>query len=67
MKIAILGAGMVGRAMAIDLAKTFDVTSFDLSEKNLQLLKQANPSIHTTVADLQAYEKYAGWLKWTWL
>jgi saccharopine dehydrogenase-like NADP-dependent oxidoreductase len=63
MKIAILGAGMVGRAMAIDLAKTFDVTSFDLSEKNLQLLKQANPSIHTTVADLQAYEKYAGWLK----
>jgi len=35
MKIAVLGAGMVGRAMAIDLSKKFEVISFDLSEKSL--------------------------------
>ena len=36
MKIAVLGAGMVGSAIALDLAKDFDVTSFDLNEYNLE-------------------------------
>src|SRR6478752_6106042 len=31
-KIIVLGAGLVGKAMAIDLAKNFDVTSVDVSE-----------------------------------
>ena len=38
-KIGILGAGLVGRAMAIDLMNRHDVTSFDIDEKNLSLLK----------------------------
>jgi saccharopine dehydrogenase-like NADP-dependent oxidoreductase len=38
MNIIVLGAGMVGRAMAVDLAKKHSVTSADLSKKNLDLL-----------------------------
>ena len=34
-KIIVLGAGLVGKAMAIDLAKNFDVTSVDVSEQAL--------------------------------
>src|ERR1044071_354361 len=62
MKVAVLGAGMVGRAMAIDLAASFDVTSFDVSDTNLQLLKQRNNSIQTKKADLKKYHHYAGLL-----
>lgn len=38
-KIAVLGAGLVGRAMAIDLAKDYDVTSFDFNDDNLNILR----------------------------
>jgi lysine 6-dehydrogenase len=34
-KIVVLGAGLVGKAMAIDLAKHFDVTSVDVNEQAL--------------------------------
>ncbi len=34
-KIIVLGAGLVGKAMAIDLAKSFDVTSTDINEEAL--------------------------------
>ena len=62
MKIAVLGAGMVGRAIALDLASTFTITSFDLNEKNLQLLKDRNSSIQTQQADLKKYHQYQNWL-----
>jgi lysine 6-dehydrogenase len=62
MKIAVLGAGMVGRTMALDLASSFDVVSFDVSEQNLKLLKEKNPSIQTQQADLKKYDQYASWL-----
>jgi lysine 6-dehydrogenase len=62
MNIAVLGAGMVGRAIALDLASSFTITSFDLSEQNLQLLKERNPSIQTQQADLKQYDQYAKWL-----
>ena len=62
MKIAVLGAGMVGRAIALDLTSNFDVTSFDLSEENLQLLKARNSSVKTQHADLSCYDKYVDWL-----
>ncbi len=48
-RITVLGAGMVGRAMAIDLAKKHEVTSADLSKKNLELLPS---NIRTLEADL---------------
>jgi lysine 6-dehydrogenase len=62
MNIAVLGAGMVGRAIALDLASSFTITSFDLSEQNLQLLKERNSSIQTQQADLKQYDQYAKWL-----
>lgn len=46
-KIIVLGAGMVGSAMAIDLAKKHSVTVADLSNKALEKLKQKNQSIST--------------------
>lgn len=61
-KIAVLGAGMVGSAIAIDLSKNFEVSSFDLSEKNLHDLHLRNAQIETIVADLGNYESYAQWL-----
>jgi saccharopine dehydrogenase-like NADP-dependent oxidoreductase len=47
MKIAVLGAGMVGRTIAEDLATSFDVTSFDKSGESLNVLAQRAPSIKT--------------------
>jgi len=54
-KIIVLGAGMVGRAMAIDLAKDFEVTSADISNENLDRLKPFG--INTVQADLMDKEK----------
>lgn len=48
-KIAVLGAGLVGKAIAIDLAKKNDVTSFDINEEALKAL--VNHGIKTQVAD----------------
>jgi len=63
MTIAVLGAGMVGRAIAIDLAKNFSVTSFDVSEQNLQLVKNKNASIQTVVQNLKEYNHYQTFLQ----
>jgi lysine 6-dehydrogenase len=38
-KIVVLGAGLVGKAIAIDLNSDFDVTSVDISEDALQFLQ----------------------------
>jgi saccharopine dehydrogenase-like NADP-dependent oxidoreductase len=62
MKIAVLGAGMVGRAIAVDLASSFEVTSLDLSKENLQLVRQKNPSVQVQQADLKQYDQYPAWL-----
>lgn len=56
MKIAILGAGMVGRAIAIDLNTQYKVTSFDISETSLSLLKAKR--INTVQTDLCNYPDY---------
>lgn len=63
MQIAILGAGMVGRAMAIDLTKNYKVTSFDVSHHSLQLLHEKNASITTVQTDLSDYTTYSTLLK----
>jgi lysine 6-dehydrogenase len=62
-KVAVLGAGMVGAAIAIDLSKHFEVCSLDVSEKVLQELQQSHPSIQIKVADLSNHTAYAGWLE----
>lgn len=63
MQIAVLGAGMVGRAIALDLAGSFQVTSFDLQEESLNLLKSQNSTVHTKRANLQQFDKYANWFQ----
>ena len=62
MTIAILGAGMVGRAIALDLSNDYPVTSFDLSATNLDELKSRNVNIETVGADLSQFDKYKNWL-----
>jgi lysine 6-dehydrogenase len=62
-KVAVLGAGMVGAAIAIDLSKNFEVCSLDVSEKRLRELQQSHPSIQIKVADLLNHTAYAGWLE----
>lgn len=49
-KVVVLGAGLVGKTMAIDLAKSFDVTSVDISDDALAAVKQAG--VATQKADL---------------
>lgn len=39
-KIIVLGAGMVGSAIAVDLSKNYDVTSADINLQNLSKLKK---------------------------
>ncbi len=53
MKIAVLGAGMVGRAIALDLAKEFELTSMDASSTSLELLQSKNNNIQTLCTDLR--------------
>ena len=62
MTIAVLGAGMVGRAIALDLAQDYSVTSFDLDAANLASLKSRNQLIRTIPADLSQFTAYAEWL-----
>ena len=50
------------KTIALDLAHDFSVTSFDLDEQNLQLVKQRNSSIEIRPADLQDRTHYESWL-----
>ncbi len=58
MKIAVLGTGMVGSAIALDLASRHHVKAFDISESNLAILNKRNPRIETQHADLGQYDSY---------
>ncbi|MBL0307399.1 MAG: saccharopine dehydrogenase NADP-binding domain-containing protein [Chitinophagaceae bacterium] len=62
MTIAVLGAGMVGRAIALDLANDYTVTSFDVSAANLEVLIKRNTSVQTVMADLSQFDAYKNWL-----
>jgi len=50
--IIVLGAGMVGSAMAFDLAKKHQVTVADLSETTLSNIKSKNSKINTTLLNV---------------
>lgn len=54
--IIVLGAGMVGSAMAIDLAKQHQVTSTDRSSSVLTKLKSKNSNINTMELDVTDIE-----------
>lgn len=62
MTIAVLGAGMVGQAIALDLANDFGVTAFDLNANNLEELKKRNEAVQTVAADLSLFQEYSNWL-----
>ena len=44
-KVVVLGAGLVGKAMAVDLAKSFEVTSVDINEEALAEVKKAGVAV----------------------
>jgi saccharopine dehydrogenase-like NADP-dependent oxidoreductase len=62
MKIAVLGAGMVGRTIAADLADRHEIHSFDRDETALQQLHQRASGISIQVADLSDFSSYSEWL-----
>jgi lysine 6-dehydrogenase len=62
MMIAVLGAGMVGRAIALDLARNHSVTCFDLNKENLEEICKRNPDIKTAAADLLDHSLYNDFL-----
>lgn len=55
-KIVVLGAGMIGHAIALDLVENFDITAVDNSKKNLTQLSKINEKIKTLVFDLNEEE-----------
>ena len=51
-KIIVLGAGMVGSAMAADLSQKFSVTLADINIQRLKLLKEKHPKIEIFQIDI---------------
>ncbi len=51
--IIVIGAGMVGSAMAIDLSHKHQVTLTDISESALTNIKKKHPNISISVLDVQ--------------
>jgi saccharopine dehydrogenase-like NADP-dependent oxidoreductase len=60
-KIIVLGAGLVGKAIAADLAKSFEVTSVDINEEALQLLSRAGITTQKVdITDLKSLTQAVG-------
>ncbi len=51
-RIIVLGGGMVGSAMALDLARDHNVSLADINSKNLEQTKKKNSSIETIKLDV---------------
>jgi lysine 6-dehydrogenase len=62
MKVAVLGAGMVGRAIAIDLSNEHEVAAFDLNATNLEEIKKTGANVSVASADLSRVEEYGNLL-----
>jgi lysine 6-dehydrogenase len=60
-KVIVLGAGLVGKAMAIDLATSFDVTAVDINDEALKSLE--NHSIKTQKVDFSDLQKLSDAIK----
>ena len=52
MEILVLGAGMVGSAMALDMATKYNVTSVDLDQRSLEKIAAKNNSIRIQQIDV---------------
>ena len=52
---------MIGRAIALDLAKEYPVTAFDLNAENLEQIRSRNDNIQTVGADLSLFNEYKNW------
>ena len=61
--IYVLGAGMVGSAMAIDLAKNHQVTLSDISSTALSRIAEKQPSIKTEMLDVTDTKDLASKIK----
>jgi len=53
---------MVGRAIAIDLAKEYAVTCFDLNANNLEEIKKEDAAIQVVPVDLSVFSEYKNFL-----
>lgn len=60
-KIVVLGAGLVGKAMALDLSGKFDVTAVDINESALRYLE--NNGIKTKELDLGNLELLSSFIQ----
>ena len=52
-KIIVIGAGMIGSAMALDVASNHKVVVADINEKSLQKIQQKNNAIQTIQLNVQ--------------
>jgi lysine 6-dehydrogenase len=62
-RIIVLGAGMVGSAMAIDLSKKHTISLADLNSQRLEYIRQKHPKISTLQLDISDTEKLQSVLK----
>jgi saccharopine dehydrogenase-like NADP-dependent oxidoreductase len=61
-KITVLGAGMVGRAIAADLSTHFEVTATDLSAQNLETIQKSH-GVKTRKVDFSNAKQIAAAIK----
>ena len=62
-KIIIFGAGLIGRSIALDLAKQHEITCVDLNKKALAKITKENSDIHTVNFDLSKEKDYRKLIK----
>ena len=61
--VYVIGAGMVGSAMALDLSNDYHVHLTDNNLENLSSIKKRNPSITITQLDVTDHKTLLKWLK----
>lgn len=60
MNIAVIGTGMVGRLIAVELSRDYQVFAIDNNLENLNLLNSYNPKIITSKMDIVKQDFLAG-------
>ena len=63
MKILVLGAGMIGTAIALDMASKYEVTSVDLDPIRLNMVVSRNKAINAVLLDVTSKNELANTLK----